>query len=225
MSTHFGFTFVGTVMSTGPNVDSVKPGDRKYALALEENTLRLDPKTTFEDASRVIASRATVISAVNIYMGLSLPPRVLIYGGSSAVGGLAVKYTPDAGYDVVTTSSTTNRKLVERRNATHIIDHCLLKEDILRQVRAYGPYEGIFEATGSQATTQLMVELLREPGGQFFSTGPSPGDNELPQNVQKKWAAYSATLVSQEANRELCLWWYLRSYLPEALKNGLVWPA
>jgi NADPH:quinone reductase-like Zn-dependent oxidoreductase len=88
-----GFTFAGTVISTGPDVSSVKPGDRvvvarwgqagtdnkfaalqRYALALEENTLKLEPEITFEDASGVIANLATVVSALNIYMGLSLPP-------------------------------------------------------------------------------------------------------------------------------------------------------
>ncbi|KAJ5390160.1 alcohol dehydrogenase [Penicillium cataractarum] len=247
-----GFTFAGTVTSTGPDVISVKPGDRvvvarwgqtgsdnkfgalqKYALALEENTLKLEPEISFEDASGVIANLATVVSALNIYMGLSLPPitgkalpngkRVLVYGGSSAVGGLAVKYASDAGYEVVTTSSTANKKLVEERNAAHIIDHCQPKEDLLRELRGHGPYEGIFEAIGSQTTTQLVVELLRETGGQFFSTSPSPGDGQIPNNVQKKWAGYSETLASQEANRELRAW-YLERYLPEALKNRSVWP-
>jgi NADPH:quinone reductase-like Zn-dependent oxidoreductase len=150
---------------------------QKNALALEENTLRLEPEITLEDASGVIANLATVVSALNIYMGLSLPPvtgraqpngkRILVYGGSSAVGGLAEKYATDAGYEVVTTSSTANKKLVEERNAAHIIDHSQPKEDILRELRAHGPYEGIFEAIGSQTTTQLIVELLRETGGHF----------------------------------------------------------
>jgi NADPH:quinone reductase-like Zn-dependent oxidoreductase len=88
-----GFTFAGTVISTGPDVCSVKPGDRvvvarwgwagsdnrfgalqKYALALEENMLRLEPEITIGDASGVIANLATVVSALSIYMGLSLPP-------------------------------------------------------------------------------------------------------------------------------------------------------
>lgn len=68
-----------------------------------------------------------------------------------------------------------------------------------------------------------MVELLRETGGLFFSTSPSPGDDQVPKNVQKKWGAYSETFISQEANRALRVW-YLESYLPEALKNRSVWP-
>jgi NADPH:quinone reductase-like Zn-dependent oxidoreductase len=117
---------------------------QKYALALEENTLRLDLKTTFEDASGVIANLATVVSALNIYMGLALPPvtgkaqrnrkQILVYGGSSAVGGLAIKYATDAGYDIITTSLITNRMLVEGRSATHIINHYLPKGEIIQEI-------------------------------------------------------------------------------------------
>jgi hypothetical protein len=53
----------------------------------------------------------------------------------------------------VTTSSSANKNLVEERHAAHIIDHCQSKEDILRELRAHGPYEGLFEAIGSQTTT------------------------------------------------------------------------
>lgn len=139
------------------------------------------------------------------------------------MGGLAVKYATDAGYEVVTISSTANKKLVKERNPAHIIDHCQPIEDTFRELRAHGPCEGIFEAIGSQTATQLMVYLLRETGDHFFSTSPSPGDDQIPKNVQKKWGGYSETLVSQEANRALRVW-YLERYLPEALRNRSVWP-
>ncbi|GKZ40032.1 hypothetical protein AbraIFM66950_002028 [Aspergillus brasiliensis] len=248
-----GFTFAGTVVSTGPGITSVQPGDRvvvarwgeqpgadprfgalqRYALATEHNTLRLEPETTFADAAGLIANLATVISALTIYMGISKPPvigtapptgkRILIYGGSSAVGGLAVQYATAAGYEVVTTSSAANRSLVEKRNPTHIIDHSRPDEDVIREMRENGPYEGIFEAIGSSTTTQRMVALLRDTGGQFFSTSPSPGDEAIPEGVKKVWAGYSETLVSEPAHRELRTW-YMEVYLPAALKKGTMWP-
>ncbi|GCB23274.1 zinc-binding alcohol dehydrogenase domain-containing protein cipB [Aspergillus awamori] len=248
-----GFTFAGTVVSTGPETNSVQPGDRvvvarwgqqagedprlgalqRYALALEQNTLRLEPETTFADSASLIANLATVVSALTIYMGLSKPPvagttpplgkKILIYGGSSAVGGLAVQYASDAGYEVVTTSSAANRSLVEKRNPTHIIDHSCPDEDVIREIRENGPYEGIFEAIGSTSTTKRMVALLRETGGRFFSTSPSPGDEAIPTGVEKVWAGYSETLVSEAANRELRTW-YMEAYLPAALKKGTMWP-
>ncbi|GLA79221.1 hypothetical protein AtubIFM56815_000007 [Aspergillus tubingensis] len=248
-----GFTFAGTVVSTGPGINSVQPGDRvvvarwgqqagedprfgalqMYALALEQNTLRLDPETTFADSAGLIANLATVISALTIYMGLPKPPvagtkpptgkKILVYGGSSAVGSLAVQYATDAGYGVVTTSSAANRSMVEKRNPTHIIDHSRPDEDVIREIRENGPYEGIFETIGSTTTTQRMVALLRETGGRFFSTSPSPGDEAIPAGIEKLWAGYSETLVSQAAHRKLRTW-YMDAYLPAALKKGSIWP-
>ncbi|PYH83542.1 GroES-like protein [Aspergillus uvarum CBS 121591] len=260
-----GFTFAGTVIATGRGVESVQRGDRvavarwgrtgddhrfgalqRYALALEQNTLRLDlESTTFEVASGLIANLATVVSALSIHMGLAKPPldgsvqplppphsnmdarrkRLLVYGGSSAVGGLAVQYAAAAGYEVVTTASPANRPLVKaRKAATHIIDHCQPREDLLDEIRAHGPYDGgIFEAIGSQTTTQLMADLLRDTGGQFFSTSPSPGDDRLPANVTKTWSGYSEDLVTNPENRELRAW-YMERFLPRVLKNGTIWP-
>lgn len=246
-----GFTFAGTVIKTGPEVASVKPGDRvaiarwgraaienrfgafqQYAIGLEQNMLRLGPETSLEDGAGVIANLATVVSALTIHMGLAKPPvtgisepngkRIFIYGGSSAVGGLAVKYATDAGYHVVTTSSSKNRALVQKRKATHIIDHTRPKADLIREIQAHGPYEGMLETIASPAATKLMGELLEETGGLFFSTGPTVEDSALPGNVQKKWAGYSEDLVSQASNQGLRDW-YLRSYLPAALKSGQVW--
>ncbi|KAH0594572.1 hypothetical protein MHUMG1_07405 [Metarhizium humberi] len=247
-----GFTFAGTVVDVGPGVTSVQPGDRvavarwgtaasenksgawqQYAIGLEEYLVRLAPETSLEVGSGVIANLATVVSALTIHMGLSKPPvagrsepngkRIFVYGGSSAVGGLAVKYASDAGYHVVTTSSPRNRELVEQRKAAHIIDHTQPREDLVMEILAHGPYDGVFDSIGSSEATQLMGELLRDTGGLFFATGPTPEDNALPTNVQKKWAGYSDILVSEAANKGLRDW-YLRSYLPAALKSGQVWP-
>ncbi|KID85052.1 Alcohol dehydrogenase superfamily, zinc-type, partial [Metarhizium majus ARSEF 297] len=149
--------------------------------------------------------------------------RIFVYGGSSAVGGLAVKYASDAGYHVVTTSSPRNRELVEQRKAAHIVDHTQPREDLVKEILAHGPYDGVFDSIGTSEATQLMGELLRDTGGLFFSTAPTPEDNALPTNVQKKWAGYSDILVSETANQDLRDW-YLRSYLPAALKSGEVWP-
>ena len=111
-------------MKVGSGVDSTKPGDRvsvarwgkivsdarfgayqKYPLAIEENTAKIGPGVQLDDASGVIINLATVVSALSIHMGLDRPPitgkaaasgkTLLVYGGSSNLGGLAVKYVED----------------------------------------------------------------------------------------------------------------------------------
>ncbi|KAJ5108450.1 chaperonin 10-like protein [Penicillium angulare] len=245
-----GYTFGGTIESVGPGVDSFKSGDRvavarwgraasdirfgafqKYPLALEENLVKLDAQTSLHEGCGVMANLATVVAALSICMNLGYPPinaranrngkKILIYGGSSSVGGLAVQYAVDAGYEVVTTSSLANWSLVQRRDASCIIEHTKPKEELLESIKMHGPYDGIFDAIGSPEVTSLLGELLAGNGGTFWSTSPTPVDKDLPKNVKKEWASYSDVLVGQEANQEAKMW-YLHEYLPESLSSGRI---
>ncbi|KAE8381631.1 chaperonin 10-like protein [Aspergillus bertholletiae] len=245
-----GYTFGGTIISVGPNVDSVKVGDRvavarwgraagdirfgafqKYPLSLEENVVKLDQQTSLEQGCGVIANLATVIGALSVCMNLAYPPindratangkRILIYGGSSSVGGLAVQYATDAGYEVVTTSSPSNWSLVQSRGPSYIFDHTTPKEQLLEFLKADGPYDGIFDAIGSAEVTQLLGEFLAEEGGVFWSTSPTPADSDLPKNVKKEFASYSNVLVSQDEHKDTKAW-YLQEYLPKSLSSGRI---
>ncbi|KAJ5280476.1 alcohol dehydrogenase [Penicillium angulare] len=246
-----GYTFGGTIHSVGPGVDSFKSGDRvavarwgraasdirfgafqKYPLALEENLVKLNAHTPLHEGCGVMANLATVVAALSICMNLGYPPvnaranrngkRILIYGGSSSVGGLAVQYAVDAGYEVLTTSSPSNWSLVQRRGASCIIDHTRPKEEILESIKEHGPYDGIFDAIGSSEVTLLLGEFfLASNGGTFWSTSPTPVDKDLPKNVRKQWASYSDVLVEEGANKEAKMW-YLHEYLPESLSSGRV---
>ncbi|OGM49808.1 putative alcohol dehydrogenase [Aspergillus bombycis] len=245
-----GYTFAGTVSSVGPNVDTVQVGDRvavacwgraavdnrfgafqKYPLALEENLVKLDSQTSLEEGSGVMANLATVVAALSVCMKLDYPPitgraptngkRLLVYGGSSSVGGLAVQYATDAGYEVVTTSSPANWDLVQRRGPACIIDHTTPPEQVRDALKANGPYDGIFDAIGSSEVTELLGDLLAENGGLFWSTSPTPADSRLPKNVRKEWAGYSDVLVSRDENKDAKLW-YLQEYLPKGLSSGRI---
>ncbi|GES57182.1 alcohol dehydrogenase [Aspergillus terreus] len=245
-----GFTFGGTVLQVGPEVASVQPGDRvavarwgwtgsdnkfgafqKYPLALEQNLIKLESHVSLHTAAGVIANLSTVVAALSICMGLEFPPvtgkakrngqRIFVYGGSSSVGGLAVQYASDAGYDVVTTSSPHNQETVQARGPSYIIDHTQPRDKLLADIHAHEPYAGIFDAIGTSEVTELMGQLLAESGGLFFSTSPTPVDDQLPKNVEKKWSGYSEVLVSDPQNRDARKW-YLEEYLPTGLHNGRI---
>lgn len=247
-----GFTYAGTVTDIGPDVTFLAAGDRvavarwgetarkpqfaafqKYPLALEANALKLGAESSLEDGSGVIANLATAVSALVIHMGLEKPAasgksarkgkRILVYGGSTAIGGLSVKFASDAGYEVVTTSSPANEDLVRRRNPSCIIDHRQAQDVIVQSIRDQGPYYAILEATGTEAGTEIMGKLLGQTGGLFFSTSPSRNDSELPINVTKRWSSYSEDMVSNPAHSELRDW-FVREYLPRALQMGAIFP-
>lgn len=198
--------------------------------------VKLDDGTSFETGSGVMANLATVVSALSICMGLDFPPisgdgkarpkskgqRILVYGGSSSVGALAVRYAKEAGYEVVTTSSLANWEMVKSRGPDYIIDHTMSKERILEELKLKGPYDGVFDAIGSAEVTTLLGEYLGETGGGvFFSTSPTSADSELPGNVKKRFESYSDVLVSREENRDARNW-YLHEYLPKGLADGTI---
>jgi NADPH:quinone reductase-like Zn-dependent oxidoreductase len=237
-------------MKVGPDVDSTKPGDRvsvarwggasdarfgayqKYPLAIEANTAKIGPDIQPDDASGVMINLATVVSVLSLHLGLDRPPitgkavangkTLLVYGGSSSVGGLAVKYASDAGYKVITTSSPANKHLVAKRNPTYIADHVEAPENILAELKAHGPYDAVFDAVGTPAATVVICGLLAETGGVYYSTLPPVKDEKLPDNVEKRFASYWLKL-NEPVNRHIKNWLF-EEYLPQGLSNGNLFP-
>jgi NADPH:quinone reductase-like Zn-dependent oxidoreductase len=238
-------------MKVGSDVDSTKPGDRiaviragktatdarfgayqKYPLALEANTAKLGPGVKLDNASGVITSLATVVSVLSLYMGLQRPPligkakvngkRLLVYGGPSNVGGLAVKYASDAGYTVITTSSPKNKLFVATRCPEYIVNHTETSEKVISELKTHGPYDAIFDAIGTPAATAIIGGLLAETGGVYYSTLASGEGDKLLGNVEKRFAIYTGK-ISDPANQHIKKW-YMEEYLPQGLSNGNIFP-
>lgn len=246
-------SFAGTVEVVGPEVTGFKKGDniaairagknqsdlrfgafQRYALASTSSTAKLAPSTPFHGASAAILNLATVVSALNIHLGLECPPlsgtptpknkKILIYGGSSSCGGLAIKYATSAGYTVVTTSSQRNWDFVKSLGPSHIIDHNLPAEDVVAELKAHGPYDKIFDAIGLPSVTSIMIDYLASLGGGSYNTliPPVSGTRTIPDSVKRIFASYSFAL-DEEAHKPLARWIY-EEYLPEGLESGLIVP-
>jgi NADPH:quinone reductase-like Zn-dependent oxidoreductase len=174
----------------------------------------------------------TVVSALSLHISLERPPldgkakangkTLLVYGGSSNVGGLAVKYASDAGYAVITTSSPANKMFVATRCPAYIFDHTETPEKVIAELKAHGPYDAIFDAIGTPTATAIIGGLLAETGGVYYSTLPSGNDDKLPQNVEKRFAIYGAKF-NEPANQHIKKW-YMEEYLPHGLNNGSIFP-
>jgi len=246
-----GFSFAGTVVEVGADVKSTKPGDRvsvarwgkiigdprfgafqKYSLAVEANVSKLSPVVSLDDASGVMTNLAVVVSVLSFHMGLDRPPttgkakdngkRLLVYGGSSNVGGLAVKYASDAGYTVTTTSSPANKYFVATRSPAHIVDHTEEVEKVVAELKSFGPYDAIFDPIGTPATAAVMGNLLAETGGVYYSTLPPREDDNLPDNVKKGFGMYGMKF-NDPANAHIKKW-FLEDYFPRGLVNGSIFP-
>ena len=146
-----GCDFAGTVVEVGEGVSkSLKPGDRiaatthganasepedgcfaEYCMAKADLVMKLPDSLTFEQAATGPLGISTV--GQGLYqkaLKLALPTDpvknaepVLIYGGSSATGSLAIQYANLSGYKVLTTCSPHNNDFVKGLGADAVYDY------------------------------------------------------------------------------------------------------
>lgn len=206
---------------------------QKYALAAVKSSSKVPPTVPIAEAAATILNLVSIVSALSIHLKLSRPPlhgkaeakgqKVLIYGGSSSSGGLAIKYAVTAGYTVVTTSSPRNHGFVASLAPAHIIDHTLPSSSIIDEIKSHGPYDAIFDTIGLAPVTDLMSEYLSSLGGGAYNTLiPPMGNKPIPANVERKFAAYNWAF-EVEANKDIARWFF-DEYLPKGLETGLVVP-
>jgi hypothetical protein len=177
---------------------------------------------------------AAITSALSVHLKLERPAlsgsaspqnkKVLIYGGSSSCGGLAVKYAATAGYEVITTSSARNKDFVATLGAATIIDHEQAPADVVADLKKYGPYDAVLDTIGLPAPTAILVEYFESLGGGAYNTmiPPLPGTRDIPDNVKRIFAPYS--FAFDEAEHKPLARWLYDEYLPQGLESGLIVP-
>lgn len=248
-----GFSYAGIVEAVGPNVQNFKVGDRvatrrsqdklgdpkygafqQYALTHPDVTSLLSPETPLEDGASIITNLATVCSALTVFMGLDRPAlagtaerkgkKILVYGGSGSVGGLAIRYATAAGYDVVTTSSPKNREYVASLGPFAIIDHTQPQDKVVRDLTAHGPYYAVFDTIGVPSVTEILVDYLSSIGGGKYNTvfPLMGGEKPIPENVERNFESYGFVL-SEPQHKELGRW-YNEELVPKGLANGVIVP-
>jgi NADPH:quinone reductase-like Zn-dependent oxidoreductase len=204
---------------------------QKYALATELTAVKLDDKTSFEDAAAAVLNLGTAVAVLNIQMGLDRAPikgpakqngkKILIYGGSSSVGGLATRYATDAGYEVVTTSSPKNEGFVSSLGAKVVVDHTQSPDEIAAALKSHGPYEGVLDCIGTPPVDMLMAKVLGDTGGTYYSMVPQMSAFKMPNNVKREFGSYSIALETER--KDLGEYFY-QEYLAKALANGRIVP-
>jgi NADPH:quinone reductase-like Zn-dependent oxidoreductase len=186
-----------------------------------------------EAAASVIVNMATAVGALTVRGGLgraSFSPvpakgkKVLIYGGSSSVGALAIQYAASAGYTVISTSSPRNHAFVSTLGAAKIVDHTLSHEEIVTSLKAEGPYELAFDAISLAPTIPVVAEVVAaQGGGKIYVVLPPMDPASLPKTVEPIMDSYAAVL-EKPGNEELRKWFY-ETYLPEGLASGKIVPS
>ncbi|KAK5052667.1 hypothetical protein LTR84_002532 [Exophiala bonariae] len=142
--------------------------------------IKIPEKWTFEDAATIGASAITCGQGLFQEMKLRLPTSkdfisrgitedekeyILIYGGSSSAGTLAIQFLTLAGYTVLTTCSPRNFELCESRGAEAVFDY--REPDCGQKIREYtkGKLKLVFDTVGSKDGVKICMEALSiDPG-------------------------------------------------------------
>jgi NADPH:quinone reductase-like Zn-dependent oxidoreductase len=207
---------------------------QKFALATTFPTSRLPSSVKLESGAASILNLAAVASALTLHMNIDRPPvsgqatpkgkKILIYGGTSSCGGLAIKYAATAGYEVITTSSPQHLEFIRSLGPAHIIDHREPYDTLLQQVKKHGPYDAILDTIGLPSVTNLLFDYLASIGGGEYNTmiPPVGGENPVPANVERKFAPYGFSF-KEPKNADFARWFY-KEYIPGGLESGNIVP-
>ena len=244
-----GSTFGGVVHSVGSEVTSPRVGERvvvskrvgfkgdqysayqRYVVVDDVMVSKIPPEIDLAVPASLMMNLTCVVGLFTGRLGLERPgldstiikPRkslkILIYGGSSSFGSLAVQYLFQAGYEVVTTSSPQNVTFVSQLGATVVVDHTLDQNKILDALLTQGPYDVIVDMISTSATIPITAQVLAAQGGGKLYT-VQPGSQLLPDNVERLFEPWSESLYEEE-NRELQRW-VVETYIPKGLLQGYI---
>ncbi|KAH8896314.1 putative zinc-binding dehydrogenase family oxidoreductase [Thozetella sp. PMI_491] len=199
-----GHDFAGTVVALGSKVWTAAPikvGDRvcgavqgmhsitprvgayaQYVGGSDVGIMKIPENMSFEEA----ATLGTGIGTVGIALFHSLkvpgwpgrpapePKTVLVYGGSTATGTLALQILKLAGLDPITTCSPANFDLVKSYGATHAFDY--RSKDCVEQIKKHtkNSLKYIIDCVSDPDTMEFCYKCLGRSGGKLTTLEPPP---------------------------------------------------
>ncbi|KAM0544848.1 hypothetical protein ACHAPJ_011593 [Fusarium lateritium] len=212
-----GCDYSGVVVEVGARVrKDIRPGDRvagmvhgsnasshedgafaEYVMAKGDLSISIPDDMTFGAAATMGAGIVTV--GQSLYQSLALPlpkatPRdtfVLIYGGSTATGSLAIQFAKLSGLKVVTTCSPRHETWIRELGADYVFDYKspTCAADIRKVTNSRLAHA--FDTIASKDTAQMCCDAIGSEGGIYTSLEPVP---ELPRLdvINKSTMVFSA---------------------------------
>jgi len=246
-----GTSFGGTVISVGSAVTNFQVGDKvaaaktagatgdKYGafqtrvIAREVTTSKLLQNVNLGGPVGLIGNLSTVVGLFNVGAGLERPEtngpasakgkKILVYGGTSSFGSLAVQYLRQAGYDIVTTTSPKHKVFVSKLGAVQVVDHTQNPDALREALIAKGPYDLIVDSISITRTIKVTSGVVAaQGGGKLYTLLPPSSADIVAPGVTTEFASWSAALA-EEKNAGL-LHWAFGTYFPLAIANNRLIP-
>lgn len=204
-----GCDYAGTVEAVGKDVKRpFKKGDRvcgfahgcnavqfedgafaEYIVAKGDLQIKIPDNLSFEEAATLGVGVATIALGLYQNLDLALPTEpvkeatpILIYGGSTATGTLAIQFAKQSGYTVYTTCSPRNFDLVRKLGADAVFDYndhqsgAKIHEATGNQLRL------ILDCIGSEEGVKLCDTALSSEGGKYTAIVPASIDRPNVEN-------------------------------------------
>ncbi|KAH7129519.1 chaperonin 10-like protein [Dactylonectria estremocensis] len=189
-----GCDYAGTVEAVGKDVKKpFKKGDRvcgfvhggnaiqhedgafaEYIVAKGDIQVLIPDSLSFQEASTLGVGISTVGQGLYQSLKLNLPTEplkesvpILIYGGSTATGTLAIQFAKLSGYEVITTCSPHNFDLVKSLGADKVFDY--RAADSAAEIRKYtnNNLKLVFDTISLEASAKFSDEALSTEGGEY----------------------------------------------------------
>ncbi|KAK7931001.1 zinc-binding oxidoreductase [Apiospora marii] len=143
----------------------------EYALVRDGHLAKIPEGLRFEEAATLGLGITTVGQALYMTLGLPLPGDetslktpvyVLIYGGSTATGTLAIQFAKASGLSVVTTASPANFDLVKSRGADAVFDYH--DPQCARRIKEYthNSLHHVLDCISTEASYHIVAEAMPE---------------------------------------------------------------
>ncbi|KAL3472862.1 chaperonin 10-like protein [Aspergillus californicus] len=178
--------------------DDRHAGFQEYAVLWDNMAARIPESVGVEQAAvlplGVSTAAAGLFQEKTLNLGLPrLSPvsqgsrTVLVWGGTSSVGGNAIQLAVAAGYDVIATASKRNFDTVKRLGAIIVIDYssATVVED-LKKAFSGRKLAGAFDAIGKEESLKPVLEAVSQMDGvkKVVSTTDWVNDDLVPPGIE-----------------------------------------
>jgi NADPH:quinone reductase-like Zn-dependent oxidoreductase len=213
-----GCDYSGIVQEVGKNVKKpFKKGDRvcgfvhganavqpedgafaEYIVAKGDIQMHIPDNLSFQEAATLGVGINTVGQSLYQSLKLALPTEpiktpvpILIYGGSTATGALAIQFAKLSGYTVITTCSPHNFDMVKRLGADAVFNY--RDPQSASEIRSYtkNNLKLVLDTISLESSAQYCDNAISTEGGEYTALLPI----EIKRaNVNDRWTlAYSVT--------------------------------
>lgn len=240
-----GVDVAGEVAEVGAEVKKVRKGDRVLGHALGLQTLQpkhaafqhytvipaiavapIPDALSFERAAVLPLAISTAAAGLfqKEFLGLPYPTEnakhtgkaILVWGGSSSVGGSAIQLAKNAGVKVVTTASNKNHSYVKALGADEVFDYNSpsVVEDIVKALKG-SEFAGVYDAISEEKTVKASAAVANQLGGGIVATVIPPPEG-LPSSV-KASSVFAVTIFTKDTAVGDAIY---RDFIPTALRDG-----